>query len=541
MSVESKTEMRPNTICCGDCIQVLQAQVPDASIDLIYMDPPFGSGTDYEVIFKDGVEVRHFKDRWVGGKQGYLNWLEPRVRESHRVLKETGTFYIHCDDHLNAHIRLLLDGIFGESHFLNEIVWRRTYSHGTARALGRVHDTILLYTKSDDYTWNPQRMDYSEEYKANWFKFADPDGRRYRSTILSGPGISKGESGKPWRSVDPTQSGRHWAIPGYMREKMDPPPATTQEALERLDKEGRIIWPKKPGGVPSFKQYIDDMEGTDLQDIWTDIPPIASGARDRQGFPTQKPSKLLERIIALSSNENDTILDPVCGCGTTVIAAGGMGRRWLGIDISPTACRLVAKRVGLPLNEIVGLPRSMREITEMVKLDPIEFQNWVCDTLGAVSTTIRGSAPHPDGGVDGWILSMTPISVKGSNGIGYPEIERFETSLKKRGKSEGYFVAFSFSKPAYKEAIRALREDKLSIDLLEVKEKVVPANGGSPSVTAYLYSELSKRSWGETTGTGGPIPPSPLTIPTRISRKRVRTKTLIEATSMPRLKRNHKE
>ncbi|MGA8710084.1 MAG: DNA methyltransferase [Thermoplasmata archaeon] len=500
-------------------------------MDLVYMDPPFGSGTDYEVVFKDGVEIRHFKDRWVGGKQGYLNWLEPRVRECHRVLKDTGTFYIHCDDHLNAQIRLLLDDVFGEGHFLNEIIWKRTFSHGTTRAFGRVHDTLLSYTKSDEYTWNPQRQEYSEHYKESKFRFADPDGRRFRRTILTGPGTAAGESGKPWKGYDPTSKGRHWAVPGYMRREMDPPPATVQEALDRLEGMGRVLWPKKGGGTPEFKQYMNDMEGTDLQDIWTDIDPLNSQATNRQGFPTQKPPELLERVIKASSNPGDVVLDPVCGCGTTVLASASEGRKWIGVDISPTACRLVAKRVSLPLNEIVGLPRSMAEIKEMVKLDPIEFQNWVCDVLGAVSTTKRGSAPHADGGIDGWILSMTPISVKGSEGIGYPEIERFEKSLQKRGKSDGFFVAFSFSKPAYEEAVRASREDKVTIDLLEVREKVVSANGGNPDVRAYLFSELTKRSWGEETGRG-PAPPPPLMIPVRPPR-RARVKRLGEAMPAP--------
>jgi DNA modification methylase len=523
--------MRPNSIYCGDCLQVLQTDIPNESIDLVYMDPPFGSGTDYEVVFKDGVEVRHFKDRWIGGKQGYLNWIEPRLRECQRVLKPTGSFYLHCDDHLNAYLRVLCDEIYGESRFLNEIVWKRTYSHGTARALGRVHDTILAYSNGPDYTWNPQRMDYTDEYKKNWFKFEDEAGHRYRSTILTGPGLRTGESGKPWRGVDPSRSGRHWAVPAYMRDEMDPRPATVQEALDRLDQMGRIIWPRKEGGVPSFKQYIDDMGGTDLQDVWVDIPPVASGADERQGYPTQKPPKLLERIIALSSNPGDVVLDPVCGCGTSVLAAKSLGRNWVGIDISPTACRLIAKRAGVSVNDVNGLPRSMDEIKEMVKLDPIEFQNWVCDILHAVSTTRRGQRPRADANIDGWILSTIPIQIKGSEGVGYGEVERFGTTLRKRGKTEGLIIAFSFSKPAYEESVRAAREDGLNIDLLEVRERVVPANGGNPDVHTYLFSELSKRSWGEAQESG-PAPPPPLMIPVRPA-KRVRNTRLGEASTAP--------
>ncbi|MGP8067583.1 MAG: DNA methyltransferase, partial [Thermoplasmata archaeon] len=323
----------------------------------------------------------------------------------------------------------------------------------------------------------------------------------------------------PWRGIDPSKSGRHWVIPGYLRPLLgDIDPDDSLAALDKLDEIGRIIWPKKSGGVPSFKQYINDRNGVELQDVWTDLPPLNSQAQERLGYPTQKPETLLERIIKASTNPGAVVLDPVCGCGTTILAAKSLDLQWLGIDISPTACRVVAKRAGIPLNEVVGLPRSMAEIKEMVKLDPIEFQNWVCDILHAVSTTHRGLKPRADANVDGWILSTIPVQIKGSEGIGYGEIERFGTSVRKRGKAEGYFVAFSFSKPAFEEAVRAQREDKVSIDLLEVKEKVTPANGGTPDVTTYLYSELTKRSWGDKPESG-PAPPPLLMIPVKPVRK----------------------
>ena len=503
--------MRLNTIYCGDCLQVLQTQIPDESVDLVYMDPPFGSGNDYEVVFKDGVEVRHFKDRWVGGKQGYLNWIEPRIRECHRVLKETGSFYLHCDDHLNAYLRVLCDEIFGEGNFQNEIIWKRSNPHNDPKRYGRNADTILYYGKSDGRTWNHQFTPYTEEYYDSHWTKDEKTGRYWRTYPLDAPRHGAGTPALiyEWKGKLPAPT-RTW---GVVKEKM-----------EEYERQGRLVYTKT--GTPTLLAYADEHEGVPLQSVWTDIPPVNPMAADRMHYPTQKPPKLLERIITASSNPGDVVLDPVCGCGTTILAAKSLGRKWVGIDISPTACRLVAGRAGVPTSDIVGLPRGMTEIKEMVKLDPIEFQNWVCDILHAVSTTRRGQKPRADANIDGWILSTVPIQIKGSEGVGYSEVERFNTSLRKRGKKEGYIVAFSFSKPAYEEAARAFREDGISIDLLEVRERTIPVNGGNPDVRTYLFSELSKRTWGDD-ASAGPAPPPPLIVSLRPA-KRARIKRLNE-------------
>ena len=476
------------------------------------MDPPFGSGKDYEVVFKDGVEIRHFTDRWIGGKQGYLRWIEPIIRECARVLKDTGSFYLHCDDHLNAYLRVLCDDIFREGNFRNEIVWQRTNAHNDPVRYGRVHDTILFYTKSDSYTWNPQYAEKDERYYESHDFESDSRGQ-YRKRDLTAPSHGRDSGQFTWKGVHPP-AGRMWA---YTREKM-----------EALEAEGLIVYTKT--GMPRMKRYVVDAKGRPLQSVWTDTPILNAAAKDRLGYPTQKPPLLLKRIIKSSSNPGDLVLDPVCGCGTTVLAARDLDRHWVGIDISPSACRLVARRVGVPINEIVGLPRSIAEIKEMVKLDPIEFQNWVCDILKAVSTTRRGQKPRADANVDGWILSAIPVQIKGSEGIGYGEVERFLTSVKKRGKNEGYIVAFSFSKPAYEEAVRATRDEGVTIDLLEVREREIPAKGGKPDIRTYLYSPLTKRSWGEAAGTGPAFPPAlvlPLGIPPK-ARGKARLKRLSE-------------
>ncbi len=506
-------ETRPNRLYCGDCLQVLQQHVPNESVDLVYMDPPFGSGDTYEVIYKDGVEVRHFQDRWVGGKQGYLNWIEPRLRECHRVLKETGSFYLHCDDHLDGYLRTMLDDIFRDANFRNEIIWKRTSGHSDATGFGRVHDTILSYTKSDHFTWNRQFQPYSENYLRTHYRHKTPDGRVYRTDNLTATGLKGGGYEYEWKGVR-----RVWRCP--------------KETMAKWDAEGRVKYTRN--GVAEYVRYLDEMQGVPLQDVWTDLSPINSQDTDtRQGYPTQKPPELLERIIAASTNPGDLVLDPVCGCGTTVVAAAKLGRNWIGVDISPTACRLMAKRMGQSPNDIVDLPRSLADVREIMKLDPrgIEFQNWVCDILGAVSTTKRGDAPHADGGIDGWILSVTPISVKGSDSVGYPTVERFETSMRKRGKKEGFIVAFSFAGPAYEEAQRVRREEGVQLDLLEVKEKVVPVEGATPEVSTYLYSEITKQSWGDKP-LSGPAPPGPLMITIRPVRK-ARVKRLGEALPSP--------
>lgn len=496
--------MRPNTLYCGDCLQVLQTQVPNESIDLIYMDPPFGTEDDYEIVFRDGVEVRHFKDRWVGGKQGYLRWVTPIIRRCAEVLKDTGSFYFHCDDHLDGYLRQVCDATFGESNFRNEIIWKRTSGHSDSNRYGRAHDVILFYTKSGKFTWTPQFQPYGENYLKTHYRYKTPDGRVYRTDNLTAGGLKGGGYEYEWKGVR-----KLWRLP--------------IESMRKLDAEGLVKYTKN--GVAERVRFLG--KGTKLQDVWTDISPVNSQAEERQGYPTQKPPELLTRIIEASSKPGDIVLDPVCGCGTAVLAAHEKGRYWVGIDISPTACRLIASRFGIPDTEVVGLPRSLAEVKAIMALDPrgIEFQNWVCDLLHAVSTTKRGDAPRPDGGIDGWILNTIPISVKGSESIGYPVVERFLTTMRKNKAEEGYMVAFSFAKPAFAEAQRARREENLMVDLLEPVEVTRPNGGDRPEVNTYLHSQITQRTWGDQAATG-PARPEPFVVPLKTVKKaRVRRLT----------------
>jgi DNA modification methylase len=446
--------MDTNVIYCGDNTEVMRRYINDNSIDLIYADPPFFSNKAYEVLWGDGYELRAFEDRWKGGINNYIAWMEPKLRECHRVLKDTGSMYLHCDWHASHHLKVLMDRIFGEK-LVNEIIWKRTSAHtgeGKIRSFGIVHDVILFYSKSDSYIFNPQYMPYDKEYTEKFYRHKDKDGRRWTSSDLMAAGIRHGDSGKPWRGVDPNKRGNHWKF--------------TVQKLDELAEEGRIYFPKKVGGVPRYKRYLDEMQGQLLQDIWTDIPPVSSHAKERQGYPTQKPEALLERIVNTSSNPMDIVLDPFCGCGTTLVVANKLGRRWIGIDVSPTACKLMGKRLRKyhAKYTIVGLPRT---VTELHALQPFEFQNWVFEKLhGRVNPKKIG-----DLGIDGWIELDVPVQVKQSENVGREVVDKFETAIRRFGKKKGVIVAFSFTRNAYDEVARVKMVDEMR--KLEIKLKTV--------------------------------------------------------------------
>jgi len=436
--------MAENKLYFGDNLDILDRYVGDESVDLIYLDPPFKSDQNYNVLFaerngsRSASQAKAFEDTWqwdetaaasyqdiveAGGTVSqvmqafrtflgdntmlaYLSMMAPRLVSLRRVLKPTGSIYLHCDPTASHYLKLLMDAAFGPVNFRNEVVWKRTHAHSGARRYGPVHDTILFYGRSSHMMWSPQKTGYSESYIHAFFRFADPEGRRYRATILTGSGTRKGESGQPWRGIDPTKSGRHWAVPGYVRTLFgDDQPGTMQEALDRLDAMGRVLWPDREGGVPSFKQYLDDMEGVALQDVWTDIPPISARARERLGYPTQKPQALLERIILASSNEGDVVLDPFCGCGTTVAAAEKLNRHWIGIDITYLAISLIKHRLQSAFAEgvektytVVGEPVSVPDAEALAKQNPFQFQCWAVGQVSALPIEPKKGA---DRGVDG--------------------------------------------------------------------------------------------------------------------------------------------
>jgi DNA modification methylase len=483
--------LETGVLYCADNLLQL-TQFPDECIDLIYLDPPFFSNRYYEVIWGEEAEVRSFEDRWKGGIEVYIDWMRKRVVQMRRVLKSTGSLYLHCDPHASHYLKIMLDGVFELGNFRNEIVWKRTSAHNSAKRYGPVHDSIFYYVKDNrSVTWNQQYQAYGDEYVSTNYRYVDPEnGRRYRLSDLTGAGTRQGDSGKPWKGFNPTSIGRHWNTPSvilleYARltgGNLALMPLI--DRLDELDRVGLIQWPKKPGGSPAHKRYLDNMPGVGLQDVWTDIDPISARAAERLGYPTQKPEALLERIIAASSNEGDTVLDPFCGCGTTVAVAEQMGRRWIGIDISPTAVNLMRSRLERLADrrctpKVIGIPVTVDELRQ---LKPFEFQNWVIQKFkGTYSTRQSG-----DMGIDGYAHDGNPIQVKRSDHIGRNVVDNFETAVRRADKEKGYVVAFSFTRGANEEVARARRKMNLDIHLMTVEELIAP---GSDKLLAEATSE----------------------------------------------------
>lgn len=452
---------RPNTIYCGDCKDVL-AKFPADSVDLIYADPPFFSNRHYEVIWGDGYELRAFEDRWKGGINNYISWMVERLNECYRVLKKKGSMYLHCDWHASHYLKIEMDRIFGERACINEIVWKRSIAHSDtkqgAKHYGRLHDTVLFYVKSPDYTWNQQYTPYDKEYVDTFYDKIDEKGRRYQATDLTAakPG---GDTLYEWRGKKPYK-GRYWA---YSKAKM-----------QQFQREGRLVYTST--GMPRYKRFLDEMPGVPLQDLWTDVSSAGLG-KERLGYPTQKPETLLERIIKSSSNPTDLVLDPFCGCGTAIAVAHRVGRRWVGIDVSPTSCNLMAKRMRSisAVAQVMGMPMSEDELR---KLQPFDFQNWVVQRLfGRVST--RKSS---DMGIDGYTFEGHPVQVKQSDDIGRNVVDNFETAMRRRKATKGIIVAFSFGKGAYEEVARAKLQDGMEIQLVTLSELIRNRNNHRPNL-----------------------------------------------------------
>ena len=279
-------------------------------------------------------------------RAAYIAFMAERMLEIRRVLKASGSVYLHCDPSANAYLRQMMDAVFGFSRFRSEIVWRRTGSQGGARRWGPIHDTILFYSKSDDYKWNRVYQDYDRSYIDQFYRFEDDDGRRYQLVSLTSAGTTGGDSGREWRGVNPTDSGRHWAVPidALTREfpDIDPDSLTSQEKLDLLDEAGLVYWPEQ-GEIPRQIRYLDESPGVQLQDMIMDIR-LGSRARERTGYPTQKPQALARRIIEASSEPGDLVLDCFAGCAYVPVAAQLTGRRWIACDMSPRAWTMVRRQ-----------------------------------------------------------------------------------------------------------------------------------------------------------------------------------------------------
>lgn len=332
-----------NKLIWGDNLLVMASLLEEyaGKVDLIYIDPPFHAGADFsfkvqvggETIEKEAslIEEKAYRDTWGQGLQSYLDMLAARLAFARELLAPTGSLYVHLDHNVSHYAKVLLDEIMGRENYRNEIVWQRTSARSDSKTYNHIHDTIFLYTRTDTWKWTKQHTEYDPEYIENFYRYQDPDGRRFRVSDLTATGTRKGSSGMPWRGIDPAAKGNHWKY--------------TIEKLEELDAQGRIYWPKKEGGIPGYKRYLDEMPGTALQSIWTDISPVSPHATERTGYDTQKPEPLLERIITASSTENDLVMDFFCGSGTTCAVAEKLNRRWIGCDLGRFAIHTTRKRL----------------------------------------------------------------------------------------------------------------------------------------------------------------------------------------------------
>ena len=470
-------------IYCGDCLEQLP-KLPDQCIDLIYIDPPFNSNRNYEVFWGETKEKRAFEDRHAS-TQAYIDYMRPRCVELARVLKKTGSFYYHCDWHASHYVKVMLDRIFGENNFHSDVVWRRTNAKGLAfKGFPNNHDNIFYYTGgADTFTWNRQFTEYDPDYVAKFYRFVEEGtGRRFRLSDLTNPNPDRPNLTYEWKG--------HKRVWRWTKERM-------QEAHEK----GIIHYSST--GLAAQKRYLDEMQGQPIDTVWDDIPPVQAQAEERLGYPTQKPLALLDRIIKASSDPNQIVLDAFCGCGTALVAAQNLGRQWIGIDISPTACRVMAKRLRdvckLPENEKlwrVGRGFVVRDlpwtIEKLKAIPPFEFENWAVIALGGVpnkvqvgdmgidgriypvgtkpvEATSKGRTGHTDH-FESFTEDWFPVQAKQKDKVGRPEIDMFEAVMAREDRQRGFFVAFGYSSDAERECAAFHKKTGRIIKLLTVKE-----------------------------------------------------------------------
>jgi site-specific DNA-methyltransferase (adenine-specific) len=486
----------PNRLFYGDNLNVLREYIPASSVDLVYLDPPFNSRADYNVLFaeKDGTQstsqITAFEDTWEwnleaehayqsvveGGGQvadamrafrtflghsdmmAYLAMMAPRLIELKRVLKPTGSIYLHCDPTASHYLKMLMDSIFGVEFFGNEITWKRTFAHGNVgRNYGSVADTIFWYTNGPTYTWNQVYKQLGPAEKDKKYPQSDPDGRRWQSVTLRNPSV---------------RPNLHFPFKASNGVTYYPHPngwSCNRERLEKYDREHRLHFPINPDGALRLKMYEDESPGEKLQNIWDDIPPISALAAERLGYPTQKPEALLERIIKASSNEGDVILDPFCGCGTAIAAAQSLNRRWIGIDVTHLAIGLIKQRLQDKFGEaiksayeVIGEPTDLAGARSLAADDKFQFEAWALSMVGArPSGQVRRGA---DKGIDGRLFfhddtsgksKQIILSVKGGH-VEHSHIRDLRGVLDREEAQIGVLLTLELpSKPMLKEAASA--------------------------------------------------------------------------------------
>lgn len=465
-----------NRLYFGDNLEVLDEHVADESVDLVYLDPPFNSNRNYSVIFgrnraedESAAQIQAFEDTWkwtpttevligdlsntaptrvadalsayytlLGESEAlaYLVNMTPRLLQLHRVLKPTGSLYLHCDPTMSHYLKVLLDAMFGAERFIAEVIWKRTSAHNRVRRFGPVHDVILGYAKGANWTWNPQYVDYDKAYvDRDYRRVEEGTGRRYRiSDVTSNRPGSRYE----WKGMPPPGQ-RYWAY--------------AEATMKKLEAEGRLVYSST--GYPQVKRYLDEMRGQLVNDVWTDIQPINNRAAERLGYPTQKPLQLLERIIAASSNPGDVVLDPFCGCGTSVDAAQRLGRTWIGIDITHLAIDVIARRLRHTFGnevfkdiELAGIPKDIGGARALFRRSPLEFERWAVSMINAEPNEkqvgdkgVDGVARFPLGG-KGKIGKLI-VSVKGGKAINPAMVRELSGAVEARKAQMGVLITLA--------------------------------------------------------------------------------------------------
>ena len=459
-----------NRLYYGDCLTIMRDHMKLASVDLIYLDPPFNSNREYNAIYKDETgrplpdQIEAFCDLWELDEEreralrtmpvlmrefgidndvvefwrlwmnalrntqprllAYLSYMVERLLLMKGLLRSTGSIYLHCDPTASHYIKVMMDAIFGHANFRNEIVWKRTTTHSDSKTWSRVADTLLFYTMGKKFTWHLPYTPHSDEYIRSKYRHDDGDGRVYMLDNMTSPN-PRPNMMYEWKGFPFPEKGWRYS----------------KETMSRLDAENRVWYPTFKSGEydtrrrPRLKRYLDEMKGGIMGSIWTDISPINSQAQERLGYATQKPLALLDRIIKASSNPGDIIFDPFCGCATTLEAAHRLGRKWIGVDIAIHAIKRVAtvrlkERLKLAVGqdfEIQGVPRTLEGARDLWKHDKYHFQKWAVEQVDAFVTTKRTA----DGGVDGRLyfdvrgerdLQSMSIEVKGGRNVNIRDI-----------------------------------------------------------------------------------------------------------------------
>ncbi len=544
-----------NTLYYGDNLNILRDHIRDESVDLIYLDPPFNSNRSYNVLFKDesgassDAQITAFDDSWHWGRMAedtyqdliehapmnvsnligalrqfiganqmmaYLVMMAARLVELHRVLKPTGSLYLHCDPTASHYLKILLDMIFGPANYRSEVIWKRTHSHNSAKRYGPVHDVIFFYSKSENYFWNNVYQDYSEEYKEQFFKFDDGDGRGvYWTGDITGSGIRHGETGQMWMGFNPTSKGRHWAYP--------------LSVLDELNTEKRVFWPKTPGAMPKLKRYLSEAKGIPAQDLILDVNSMVTMGNNKGeslGYPTQKPLELLERIISASSNPGDVVLDPFSGCGTCIAAAQKLGRQWIGIDITHLAIAMHKSRLKDMYHlepgkdyQVIGEPEDLQGARQLAHDDRYQFQWWALSLIEARpqgGTGGKTGKKGSDRGIDGSInflddrkggVSHALVQVK-SGHVGSATIRDLKGTLERENAAVGILI--TLEPPTREMEIEAVTagsyhsdvwdKDYPRIQILNIEQLLAGAEVKLPqtpsNATAFKQAEKAKKDDG---------------------------------------------